>query len=129
MPDHDPTSVPGDFYVESQCCMSCGVPQAVAPDLVGWIEADMRHCYWKKQPQTQEELRQAFAIFHGQELGCHRYAGNDPKIQARIGFENCDRPRLDARAATSSEDHAPQFLSTEGETWLHRLWAAIWHRR
>ena len=26
------------FYVEEGCCMSCGVPQSIAPELVGWRE-------------------------------------------------------------------------------------------
>ena len=88
----EPTSVPGDFYVENQCCTSCGVPQAVAPDLVGWVDEEKSHCFWKKQPETQAELEHAFAIFDGQELGCHRYASYDPAIQTRIGIENCDYP-------------------------------------
>jgi hypothetical protein len=32
----------GDFYVEDGCCAACGVPQAVAPDLVGWREDGSR---------------------------------------------------------------------------------------
>jgi hypothetical protein len=129
MPDREPTSVPGDFYVENQCCTSCEVPQMVAPDLVGWIDADMRHCYWKKQPETHEELRQAFAIFDGQELGCHRYAGNDPEIQARVGRENCDHVRADIRAWASSVARAPQLLVPTEDSWLRRVWAAIRPRR
>ena len=81
-----------DFYVDNTCCLSCGVPQHVAPDLVGWTDGSMRQCFWKKQPETPEEMRQAFAIFDGQEVGCHRYAGHDPAIQVRIGRENCDFP-------------------------------------
>jgi hypothetical protein len=66
------------------------VPIAAAPDLIGWTDARELHCYWKKQPETAYELNQAFKIFEGQELGCHRYAGNDPEIQKRVGYENCD---------------------------------------
>ena len=89
----EPTSVPGDFYVENRCCAFCGVPQAVAPDLVEWTDdSKSPHCRWKKQPSSDEELQRAFAIFDGQELGCHRYAGIDPDIQRRIGAENCDYP-------------------------------------
>ena len=70
----------------------CGVPQAVAPDLVEWTDDTKMHCRWKKQPSTESDLQQAFAIFDGQELGCHRYAGNDLAIQRRIGISNCDYP-------------------------------------
>ena len=79
------------FYVESTCCASCGIPQVVAPDLVGWRnDARPLDCRWIKQPGTDEEMQQAFAIFDSQELGCHRYRGFDPKIQARIGSQYCD---------------------------------------
>jgi hypothetical protein len=60
---------------------------------VGWTDDKERdHCRWKKQPSTYGELQQAFAIFDGQEVGCHRYAGIDPEIQQRVGTENCDYP-------------------------------------
>ncbi len=86
----DPTPAVGDFYVENACCTRCGVPELVAPDLIG-IRGD-GHCFWKKQPVTPDEMQQTFAIFDGQELGCHRYAGINPEIQKRIGFEQCDTP-------------------------------------
>ena len=57
--EREPTSAPGDFYVENRCCVSCGVPQVVAPDLVGWENNGGSHCYWKKQPETPDEMRQA----------------------------------------------------------------------
>jgi len=88
----EPKSAPGDFYVESSCCTACGVPQSVAPDLVGWTEEPFVSCYWKKQPENSYELNQAFKIFDGQELDCHRYAGHDPAIQQRIGYTNSDFP-------------------------------------
>jgi hypothetical protein len=86
----EPTSAPGDFYVEYNCCTSCGYPQVLAPDLIGWVDAPMNHCYWMKQPETSSELDQAFKVFDGQELGCHRYAGLDPEIQRRVGYDQCD---------------------------------------
>ena len=94
IPKHspEPSSVPGDFYVENRCCVFCGVPQAVAPDLVEWTDETKSQCRWKKQPSTEGELEQAFAIFDGQELGCHRYAGTDLTIQRRVGVMNCDYP-------------------------------------
>lgn len=88
----EPTSAAGDFFVEHNCCTSCGVPQVVAPDLVGWVEEPLNHCFWKKQPESPGELERAFKIFDGQELGCHRYAGSDPEIQKRVGYDQCDNP-------------------------------------
>ena len=91
-PERHPLSVPGDFYVEKDVCIACGLPEMVAPDLIAHIEEPYYHCYWKKQPETPSEMQQAFNIFEGQEAGCHRYLGTDPKIQERIGSENCDHP-------------------------------------
>ena len=59
-----PQSAPGDFYVVNQECVACGAPHFVAPHLIGWAsETDFEHCIWKKQPETVEELEQAFAAF------------------------------------------------------------------
>src|SRR5450631_1889983 len=35
----------GNFYIQAQCCTSCGVPQAVAPGLVGWTDENLSQCY------------------------------------------------------------------------------------
>src|SRR5882762_1869586 len=73
-----------DFYVQPGCCTSCGVPQSVAPDLVGWTNENHPQCYWIKQPENAAELNQAIKLFQTQELGCHRYSGNDPAV-----LQNC----------------------------------------
>jgi hypothetical protein len=87
-----PQSAPGDFYVENGMCITCGVPHTVAPDLMGWADEKTSHCIWKKQPETRGELDQAIRVLEVQELGCHRYAGNDPAILKRISPEQCDYP-------------------------------------
>lgn len=123
----EPTSAPGDFYVENRCCAACGVPLSVAPDLVGWVDDNrkMPHCRWKKQPSTQEELERAFAIFDAQELGCHRYAGTDLAIQQRIGFENCDYP-----LNRSGRDEG-RNVSEQSATRKRRpaIWSKAWRRK
>lgn len=86
-----PQSAPGDFYVVNHECTSCGAPHVVAPDLIGWNNAEMGHCIWKKQPETPEELDQAVAAFDACCLGCYRYAGEEPEIAARIGLDHCDQ--------------------------------------
>jgi hypothetical protein len=71
--------------------MSCGVPQALAPELVGWRDENRQlNCYWIKQPETADELDRAIKILHTQELGCHRYSGHDPAILKRCHPEGCD---------------------------------------
>jgi hypothetical protein len=59
---------------------------------MGWVDDKMRHCIWKRQPETSIELDQAVRVLEVQELGCHRYAGNDPAILKRISPEHCDYP-------------------------------------
>jgi hypothetical protein len=78
------------FYVQEGCCTSCGVPQAIAPELVGWTEEKLPSCYWIRQPGNSEEVDRAIKIIHTQELGCHRYAGSDPAILERLPREECD---------------------------------------
>jgi len=90
--ERHPLSVVADLYVKKRCCTACGVPDVTAPDLIGWTDEKVSHCYWRRQPETEAELEQAFKLLDHQELGCHRYAGTDPKIQARIGRESCDHP-------------------------------------
>ena len=75
--------------------MSCGAPHVVAPDLIGWAsETDFEHCIWKKQPETVEELEQAFAAFDASCIAAYRYAGSDPAIISRIGADHCDQANL-----------------------------------
>lgn len=125
----------GDFYVQDTCCLSCGVPQAIAADLVGWTNENHSQCYWIKQPETQDELERAIKIIHAQELGCHRYAGNDPAIVRRLPAEECDYLRPDLRMGSapllSSSGAQPKFtLSTSvKKSSLARLWRMMRRRQ
>jgi len=94
-----PQSAPGDFYAAYGACGSCGVPQVVAPELVGWTDA--KHCFWMRQPETPEQIKRAIAVLETQELGCHRYAGRDPEILKRISAEYCDYPVIPTSPHTS----------------------------
>jgi hypothetical protein len=78
-----PQSAPGDFYVIQNECITCGVPHVVAPELMDWTD-DRYHCFWKRQPENEEELEHAIRVLENQELGCHRYAGNDPRGLNRV---------------------------------------------
>ena len=98
-----PQSAPGDFYVVNGECMSCGAPHVAAPDLIGWNNAEADHCVWKKQPETPEELEQAFAAFRASCISCYRYAGNAPQIMARIGLDYCDQAAPDRKPLFAGE--------------------------
>jgi hypothetical protein len=123
-----PKSAPGDFYVEKGQCLACGVPQVVAPDLVGWTDEKVQHCFWKKQPETPAELERAIAILEAQELECHRYAGTDPAILKRVSSSYCDYP-MQSPTISQQADPTPLFtLLDESPSLLARAWRAITRR-
>jgi len=95
-----------DFYVQPGCCITCGVPQSVAPGLVGWTSENSPQCYWIKQPKTAVELNQAIKLFQTQDFGCHRYSGNDPAVLEKLPAEDCDHFRPDLKLT-----HKPYFAS------------------
>ena len=93
----------------------------VAPDLIGWGTTNRGICHWKKQPETPDEMHQAFAIFEGQEAGCHRYAGLNPEIQRRVGFENCDHAPAFLRSDLGAAPGDLQLLAPEEPSLLRKL--------
>jgi hypothetical protein len=129
----EPKSVFGDFYVEETCCMSCGVPQAIAPDLVGWTSEDPQQCYWVKQPLTADELDRAIKIIHAQEIGRHRYSGATRQYY-ELPAEDCDHLRPDLklshiRYVASSGPTPVLSLSTSAESGVFsKLWRRLFRR-
>lgn len=85
-----PGSSDGDFYRVCDECVSCGVPQSVAPDLIGSTEDGQ--CFWKKQPETPEELARALDVINGSCVAAHHYAGHDAAIISQIEYSfSCDQ--------------------------------------
>jgi hypothetical protein len=41
--------------MQEGCCMSCGVPQSIAPELGGWRDEEATSCYWIRQPESADE--------------------------------------------------------------------------
>ena len=123
----------GDFYVEQACCTSCGVPQAIALELVGWRNQNQQlNCYWIKQPETADELDRAIKILHTQELGCHRYSGSDPAILKRCPPEDCHDAHpataLTQRFTFGASDIPVKFSLSAlelGDGLLSRLWRKV----
>ena len=74
-----PKNVPGDFYVEDGCCISCNIPFTEAPDL--FESADDGHCYVAKQPSSPAEVHRMTMALQVQEVGCIRYKGKNRVIQ------------------------------------------------
>ena len=68
----------GDFYVENGVCTSCGAPQAEAPDLIDHSKLEYGHCYFKKQPETDEEIERAINAIAVSCISGLRYGGTIP---------------------------------------------------
>ena len=124
-PKRHPDSASGDFYAVYGACASCGLPEVVAPDLIAGGGASGDHCVWKKQPETPEELGQAIKVLQTQDLDCHRYAGKNPEILARLPPENCDYPLKPTGSTAPHNDEcgrsALDFLKRK-TSFLSKLW-------
>ncbi len=81
-----PANVPGDYFVEDGCCMTCEVPFYYAPDLFAYYH-DLQngpHCYVKKQPESPDEQDRMFDAMRHAEAGCIMYRRCDRAIQERL---------------------------------------------
>ena len=81
-----PLNVEGDFYSEKGTCLLCMMPEVQAPELMGFDRRE-QHCYFRRQPQTPEELEHAIAAIIYSEVQGLRYAGNDADILRRLVAE------------------------------------------
>ena len=95
----NPHNAPGDFYTEANACIACCLSEAEAPDLLGF-EAEMDNpfsgCFFKKQPETPDELIRAFNAMAVNCVATLRYGGTDPLVLRclrELGMDNqCDYP-------------------------------------
>src|SRR5688572_13797735 len=90
-----PRNVPGPFYVENGCCLSCGVPFKIATDMFEWEDGDS-HCFVSRQPCDPEQVDRMLHAMWSSEVECIRYRGADPAIARRIAEfgnkDSCDFP-------------------------------------
>lgn len=75
----------GDFYVETDCCLLCGVPEDLAPEI---FETGENHCFVKRQPCSQDEIDKAIRAMWSSEVDCIRYRGRDAKLLDRMAQAN-----------------------------------------
>jgi hypothetical protein len=99
-PDHN--NVPGDFYVDANCCTLCGVPEYYAPDLFG---SDEWGCWVRRQPVTPEEEKRMLIVMRTQDLGCIEYGGKDDRILRLLAAIS----KVDARRAETLRSYASRF--------------------
>jgi hypothetical protein len=77
-----PENVPGDFYVENGCCISCNMPFEEAPTL--FSSAADGHCFVSKQPTNASEVFQMINALAVQDVGCVRFKGLNRVIQIKL---------------------------------------------
>jgi hypothetical protein len=119
-----PKNAPGDFYVENECCVCCEAPYHMAPDLMAHDDVGgFSHCYFKKQPETPEEVERAVMACVVSCVRAVRYAGENPKILKRFqelgSKDSCDLSigRANSKAGQEVEKPGPP-TNAEG----HPLW-------
>jgi hypothetical protein len=80
-----PKNAAGPFYVCHGWCMGCGFPHSLAPDLIAAPEEQRdTHCFFKKQPETADEIERAIRAIAGACCGAFRYAGKDEGVRKKI---------------------------------------------
>jgi hypothetical protein len=84
LPQRVPENAPGDFYVQADCCTSCCLVHEDAPDLLNDPAEPFRECYFRRQPQTPEEIDRAINAICVSEMAALRYGGTDPVIIAKM---------------------------------------------
>lgn len=86
-PEPMPLNSDGDFYVEHGTCLWCMAPESQAPELMGFKEPD--GCYFRRQPQSPEEVDHAIKAIHYSCVQALHYAGKDPEIIRRLRECGC----------------------------------------
>lgn len=77
-----PENVPGDFYVEDGCCISCNMPFTEAPDL--FSSSAEGHCFVSRQPTDAGEVHRMINALAVQDVNCVRYKGSNRVIQIKL---------------------------------------------
>jgi hypothetical protein len=108
LPQRVPENAPADFYVEAGLCTRCCLVHGEAPDLLNDPNQPFEECFFRRQPQTPQEIEAAISAIGVSEMGALRYGGTDPEIIAKLRARHC----------ASACDHTPEGIA--GRT-LHPL--------
>ena len=110
-----PSNAPGPFYVEDGCCITCGVPHEIAPDLFAWTE-DESHCFVRRQPTAASDVDRMIEAMWSSEADCIRYRGTDAALLTRIAqFGAADRCDVDSGPILAQIRNLVVFRSALGE--------------
>jgi hypothetical protein len=95
MPNAHPRNAPGSFYVDADCCMTCGIPVETAPEFFMWDDSIKDGpCFVHRQPETLPELVKMAEVLSYQEVDCIRFRGDDADTR-RFLVENGHQDRCD----------------------------------
>ena len=72
----------GPFYIEPDCCLLCGVPESIAPEL---FRTGSESCSLLRQPAGEAEIDKTITAMWSSEVDCIRYRGSDREILRRLG--------------------------------------------
>ena len=81
--EYTPKNAPGPFVVLKDRCITCGAPEAEAPDLMAHDE-EANSCYFRRQPTTAEETARAIRAVQVSCCEAVVYRGGDPDVLRRI---------------------------------------------
>lgn len=82
-PSNDAVRDQGDFYVEPDCCILCGIPEAIAPEI---FQTGENHCFVKRQPCSPDEVDRTIRAMWSGEVDCIRYRGRDAAMLERLAL-------------------------------------------
>lgn len=103
----------GDFYVEPDCCLLCGVPESIAPNI---FETGENHCSVKRQPTSQDEVDRTVRAMWSSEVDCIRYRGRDTSMLRRLAragmADRTDHP-IQSESTAKLRDHVSFYISAE----------------
>jgi hypothetical protein len=84
LPQRVPENSPGDFYVRANLCTQCCLVHGAAPELLNDLKESFKECFFRRQPQTPEEVDRALSAIAVSEMCALRYGGTDPEILAKM---------------------------------------------
>lgn len=102
MRDPHPRNATGPFYVVNGECISCGAPESEAGGLMSHDDAG--HCFFERQPVTEDETNAAIRGVWASCCGAVRYGGDDLQILVRLAeldlSSQCDRQLRESQPKT-----------------------------
>jgi hypothetical protein len=93
-----PEAAQKHFHVVPDCCLLCGIPESIAPEL---FETGKDHCTVKRQPITEVEVDKVVRAMWSSEVDCIRYSGTDEVILTRLGQAGLSAQADDPRGANA----------------------------